>query len=328
MAFSPSLLALEHDWLRFLRYARCLTAITVSGYRWNWERYFAAERDRLGREPVLGDLTAAAVQEHLMVMFERGMKANTVSQRCAAICSFLGHLHSAGHLGDVAAQVIRPRVPRRFPPYLEEPDALRLCAPPAEPPRGAAAWFAVRDVALCNVCYEGGLRAGALAALEVNSVRWALPEPGVIRLSFATKGDKEHRVLLAASAEPLRAWFDRRKEVARPGETALFVGKDGRRLTRQAVTNIVRRRGAQLGLHAYPHKLRHSTGTHMTDNGVDLRDVQAHLGHADVATTVKYSHTSFRAQLRALRRHPLNRQAGKKKATVRGLLRKVLKKLD
>ncbi len=115
------------------------------------------------------------------------------------------------------------------------------------------------------------------------------------------KGSKERRVPLSAPAvAALRAWLRVRHEVVvddepKPGRTALFGNERGRRLTPRDVRRVLDRRSPSP---THPHALRHSFATHLLDGGADLRAVQELLGHADVATTQRYTHVS-RERLRA-----------------------------
>jgi integrase/recombinase XerD len=73
----------------------------------------------------------------------------------------------------------------------------------------------------------------------------------------------------------------------------LFLGRGGRKLTRQRVWQMVRAASAGAGRKASPHMLRHSCATHMVENGADLRTVQTILGHADISTTQVYTHLAL-----------------------------------
>jgi integrase/recombinase XerD len=73
----------------------------------------------------------------------------------------------------------------------------------------------------------------------------------------------------------------------------LFLGRGGRKLTRQRVWQMVRASSLNAGRNASPHMLRHSCATHMVENGADLRTVQTILGHADISTTQVYTHLAL-----------------------------------
>ena len=86
-----------------------------------------------------------------------------------------------------------------------------------------------------------------------------------------------------------------RARFSRKGRTSplLFLGRGGRKLTRQRVWQMVRAASVGAGRNASPHMLRHSCATHMVENGADLRTVQTILGHADISTTQVYTHLAL-----------------------------------
>ncbi len=148
---------------------------------------------------------------------------------------------------------------------------------------------------MLEVLYGSGIRVSELCGLDTSSVD--------LDRSAATvrgKGAKERRVPLSAPAvRALRAWLAVRHDVLvdDPGAARrpLFGNERGKALTPRDVRRIVDRRAPSP---THPHALRHSFATHLLDNGADLRAVQELLGHADVATTQRYTHVS-RERLRA-----------------------------
>jgi integrase/recombinase XerC len=93
----------------------------------------------------------------------------------------------------------------------------------------------------------------------------------------------------------LERWLRDRRDIAKPQEIALFVGRNGRRLSGRAVQARVaywaRRQG--LGVHVHPHLFRHSFASHLLESSGELRGVQELLGHADISTTQIYTHLDF-----------------------------------
>jgi integrase/recombinase XerD len=104
----------------------------------------------------------------------------------------------------------------------------------------------------------------------------------------------------------VQAWLAVRN-AGRVRDDTLFLGRTGKRMSRAAVWQVVKRhaRAANLRQNLTPHMLRHSFATHLLDNGADLRAVQEMLGHADIATTQIYTHVSTERLSRAHREfHP------------------------
>jgi integrase/recombinase XerC len=110
------------------------------------------------------------------------------------------------------------------------------------------------------------------------------------------KGRKSRIVPVGrAAVKALQGWLTVRPGMAKPDETALFVGRNGRRLGARAVQSRVgywaRRQG--LSMHVHPHLFRHSFASHLLESSGELRGVQELLGHADISTTQIYTHLDF-----------------------------------
>jgi integrase/recombinase XerC len=93
----------------------------------------------------------------------------------------------------------------------------------------------------------------------------------------------------------LQAWLAVRGEIAKPEESALFVGKNGKRISPRTVQTQLHQWGIKQGIAAnvHPHLLRHSFATHVLQSSGDLRAVQEMLGHASISTTQVYTHLDF-----------------------------------
>lgn len=163
-----------------------------------------------------------------------------------------------------------------------------------EPP-----WRRRRDDAVLEILYGSGVRVSELCSITLDDVRLADRA-----LMVWGKGAKERRVPIGESAAAaLAAWFAVRHDVV-PADAGrvLFANERGKPLTPRDVRRIIDRRSPSP---THPHALRHTFATHLLDGGADLRAVQELLGHADVATTQRYTHVS-RERLRSAYRstHP------------------------
>ncbi|HEY0342608.1 MAG TPA: tyrosine recombinase XerC [Steroidobacteraceae bacterium] len=184
-----------------------------------------------------------------------------------------------------AHDVRAPKGAKRLPETLDPDQMARLLDIPA----GDA--FVQRDRAIMELLYSSGLRLAELVGLDTGDLD--LTE-GMVRV--LGKGQKTRLVPVGSVAvKVLKQWLVDRVVLAKPEETALFVGRGGKRLGPRAIQTRValwaRREG--LSMHVYPHLFRHSFATHLLESSRELRGVQELLGHADISTTQVYTHLDF-----------------------------------
>jgi integrase/recombinase XerD len=268
---------------------------TVDAYR----RDLAALRTTI--EGRVGDVTAEQIESWLATMRADGRSPATIARRLAAVRSYLRHLTLVGTRADnPAAGIAGPRRPRTVPRTLSPAEAEKLVeAAVGSTPR------ALRDRALVELLYGAGLRVSEAVGLVKASVEL---EARIVRV--VGKGDKERLVPLGRpAAEALRRYMALgRPHLDRRHRPDLFLNARGGALTRAGAFLILRRLADRAGLEpgrVHPHLLRHSFATHLLEGGADLRSVQEMLGHADVATTERYTHVSDRHRREAyFRAHP------------------------
>jgi integrase/recombinase XerC len=183
------------------------------------------------------------------------------------------------------AGVRAPRAQKHLPAALSPDDAVRLVS--REDPSDAGR----RDRALFELAYSSGLRVSELTGLNVDSI-----DARTAEVRVTGKGAKTRIVPVGTHAlEALAKWLPIRARLARPGESALFLGRSGRRLAPREVQRRIKRWAAAAGLEVdvHPHMLRHSFASHVLQSSGDLRAVQEMLGHASIASTQVYTHLDF-----------------------------------
>jgi integrase/recombinase XerC len=232
----------------------------------------------------VGQLTTRLLRGYLVWLHEQGYSRATVARRLAAVRSWCRFLCRQGLLASSPATGLRgPRQNKKLPHFLGQEDIARLLtAPPADSPLG------LRDRAILETLYSAGLRVGELTGLDVTDLDL---EGGVA--TVRGKGRRERLALLGKDAvDAVRLWLTARGTL-RPGP-ALFLNKNGTRLTARSVGRLLEKYLAQAGLdpRTSPHTLRHSFATHLLDNGADIRSVQELLGHRSLATTQIYTHVT------------------------------------
>ncbi|MGY6588147.1 MAG: site-specific tyrosine recombinase XerD [Wenzhouxiangella sp.] len=247
----------------------------------------------------LNNLNRDQVLAYLSWRLKQGAAVASVTRALSSFRQFFAWLLRMGERSDnPMADIESPRKGRSLPGVLSaaQVEAL-LAAPDVSTPLG------LRDRALLETLYAGGLRVSELTGLELSALSL---DRGLVRVSG--KGGKERLVPLGEQAvDWLGRYLRQGRPTGRAGESHVFLSRTGRPLTREAVWQRIRQQAARAGIEqrVYPHLLRHSFATHLLDHGADLRVVQLLLGHADLGTTQIYTHVS-RARLGALyrRHHP------------------------
>jgi integrase/recombinase XerC len=193
-----------------------------------------------------------------------------------------------------------PKAPKPLPKALSVDDAVQLAEYHAAPDT-ADPWLECRDSALVELLYGCGLRVGELVDLDVQASAqakgWIDFEGGEAHV--LGKGSKRRSVPVGSKAlQAMQAWVAVREQGLTPAtaeQTAMFIGRNGTRLTAQAVWQRLRQRSLNAGLSTpvHPHMLRHSFASHLLQSSQDLRGVQELLGHANITTTQVYTRLDF-----------------------------------
>ncbi|HEX7196073.1 MAG TPA: site-specific tyrosine recombinase [Candidatus Limnocylindria bacterium] len=290
----PALVTAVDAFLQELRVERGLSPLTIRAYR-NDLAQFAEVADTRWRDdpqPLLDFVTG---------LQRAGARGSTQARKSAAVRSFYGFALREGlATRDVPALVDAPRPGSYLPDVLAPEDvASILDAPPADDLIG------IRDRAILELLYGCGLRVSELVGLDTDRVDLAGQQVRVIG-----KGNKERRVPMGDEArERLHRYRSgpRSEWTAGRPSPAVFVGKRGKRLSRESVWKLVKRWTEVAGVdqRVTPHTFRHSFATHLLEGGADLRVVQALLGHASISTTQLYTHlTGERVREVYARAHP------------------------
>ena len=225
------------------------------------------------------------LRRYVASLAARSCAKRTIARKVSSLRRYFGYLRREGLLTiDPSTALRAPAGDGRLPRVLDHADVAALLdgpTPEDEPP-----WRRLRDDAVLEVLYGSGVRVGELCGLDLDSLDLAA---GAV--SVWGKGSKQRRVPLSEPAiAALRAWLAVRCEVVLDAAgPALFGNGRGVRLATRDVRRIIDRRSARP---THPHALRHTFATHLLDGGADLRAVQELLGHADVATTQRYTHIS------------------------------------
>jgi integrase/recombinase XerC len=244
---------------------------------------YLEENQKEGSDPTIVD--PARLRRYSAWLNGQGYAASTIARRLASLRSFYRYLRRQGTVTtDPTSGLRNPKQSQRLPRLLRIDDVIRLLdAIPVHTALG------VRDRAMLETLYGGGLRVSELVGLNLDDIDF---ESDLVRVRG--KGRRER---LSPIGPMAIRWIHHYLPIRQPksaGEQAVFLNRYGTRLTTRSVGRLLEDHLARAGLTsaASPHTLRHSFATHLLDRGADLRSVQELLGHRNLTTTQIYTHVT------------------------------------
>lgn len=270
--------------------------------------------DHLGQSrAVVGlvDVKPHHIRTYLAALYSEQIERKTAARKISSLRSFYRFLVSRGVIESSPIVGVRfPKQPRKLPIFLDTEDIDKLFGMPS-----SDSWLGLRDIAILEVLYGGGLRVSELVGINVEDVDFG---QGIIRVRG--KGRKERLAPVGqyaiAAINAYRGSLERRSSGGdfQYEKNVLFVNKLGGRLTDRSVRRNLDRYLVKAGmdLSISPHTLRHTFATHILNNGADLRSVQELLGHKSIAATQVYTHlTTKRLKEVYENSHPLENELKK-----------------
>lgn len=274
------------EFVAYLRVEKGLRPASCEAYQRDLEQF--AEHIE-GRDGLLVSATQADVSGFMEGLRGHGVESRSIARKLSCLRGFYRWLLMDKRISyDPTVNVEMPSSWKVLPKSLAESEVEDMLERTGVAARSTDAdGLALRDHAILELLYAGGLRVGEIVALKEEDLHL-----DQARAQVRGKGDKERIVPLGRSAVEA---LERYLTLGRPGlvkagvQRALFLSVRGNALTRQWVWEMVRSTNRQ----ASPHMLRHSCATHMVEHGADLRSVQTLLGHSDIATTQVYTHVAL-----------------------------------
>jgi len=297
------------EYIAYLRVEKGMRPATCEAYARDLDQFAEHLESRAALLITAAEADLAAFLAHLRA---HHVDARSIARKLSCLRGFFRWLLLDKRIDhDPTVNIESPATWKVLPKSLAESEVAAMLdrsSAAAHSPEAArtpeAAALALRDHAILELLYAGGLRVGEIVALGEEDLHL-----DQARAQLRGKGDKERIVPLGRRAvEAIEEYVKRARPVLARGrlERALFLSIRGRALTRQWVWEMVRnaaRTGDSSARPVSPHMLRHSCATHMVEHGADLRSVQRLLGHADIATTQVYTHVAMEHLKRVHRDH-------------------------
>lgn len=274
------------DFLRTLR-ERNASAHTIKAYAGDLGNFAGYIGSRTWRQ-----IDHVSIRGFLSHLYEKGLSKASVARSLAAVRSLYRWLAQEGVVEqNPAALVSTPKLPKKLPrvPTIEEINSVLDGSMPE------VASFPERDRLMFELLYGCGIRSSELIGINLEDVRMSA-EAILIR----GKGKKERYVPFGdAARSALAAYLPARQQViaaSKKATAALLINRRGGRLTTRSVGRIIKKIAVAKGLSpdVHPHTLRHAFGTHLLEEGADLRAIQEMLGHERLSTTQRYTQLSMK----------------------------------
>ena len=294
---------MAEQFLAMLANERGSSEHTVRAYAREVRSFAAYLEKTLGKNARVAKVDHLHIRAYLGLLYERGLTKASAARALAAVRSWFKWLAKEGKVKQNPALLVStPKLPKHLPrvPSMEEVNrvlnSLESEGSVAKDKQDAAAW-PERDRVIFELLYGCGIRNSELVGLDMGSVKWR--DAAVL---VRGKGRKERLVPLGdEAAVALKAYLPLREaKLLAAGKGALVVNgplvmnlrmRGDCRLTTRSVGRIVKAIALSRGLAAdvHPHTLRHAFGTHMLEEGADLRAIQEMLGHERLSTTQRYT---------------------------------------
>lgn len=296
---SRRLTTLREGYLAMLRSERAASAHTLRAYERELEQFISYLTKQFGEGCDITRVEHLHVRGYLADLYGRGLSKASTARALAAVRSWFKWLARMGHVPqNPAALVATPKLPKHLPrvPTIEQIN--RALDSKAQSEDEETGGWPARDAVIFELLYGCGIRNAELVGLDLKHIRWAAET-----LLVRGKGAKERLVPFGdAAAVAIRAYLPERTArltVAGKQTDALLLSarvKSNGRLTTRSVGRIVKRIAIAHGMapETHPHTLRHAFGTHMLEEGADLRAIQELLGHERLSTTQRYTQLTVR----------------------------------
>ncbi|MFN3920898.1 MAG: site-specific tyrosine recombinase/integron integrase [Caldimicrobium sp.] len=284
--------------LKYLEIERNFSKNTLRAYAKDLEEFKCfLEKNSI----LLETLTLPHLREYILSLKIKGSKASTINRKVSALRSFLKFLAKKGYFTNTLASKLTFKESSTKLPYVPSEEEVNQLINQVS----LDDFQNLRTRIIFELLYGSGLRISELANLRLNDLDL---ERKIIRVRG--KGQKERLVPISKRAmEVLTLYLFQREALLsslKKDTDYLFINKLGKRLSERWIFELIKKEGLKRGLYKlHPHALRHAFATHLLNAGMDLRSIQALLGHKSLATTQRYTKVQYEYLLKVyLQAHP------------------------
>lgn len=273
--------------LQYIQYEKRYSTHTVEAYS-NDLRSFREFLDTPEQKGVgFAEADALNLRDWVVEMAEAGLSARTINRRLSCLQSFYKYLERMGWAESNPLKLLhRPKTGRRLPKFVKEQSISDLFNNVAFPD----GFEGCRDRMILETLYATGIRVSELTAITIHDINW-----GAGTIKVLGKRNKERLLPVPVQfLESLKNYLHLRSQTGAK-DSSVFISEKGANLNRNLVYKIVNKYLSQVSTldQKSPHVMRHTFATHMLNAGANLNAIKELLGHANLAATQIYTHTSL-----------------------------------
>lgn len=273
--------------LNYLKYEKRYSVHTVTAYAKDLDQFM-----QFGNEMVGGFSFEAAdhhlIRQWIISLMDEGITVLSVKRKISTLRSLYKFLLREGVMATNPTElVIMPKSGKKLPRFVQEKEMDQLL----DQPNFTKDFEGLRDKAVLSLFYGTGMRLSELKGIRLTDL-----SPGEKLIKVTGKRNKERIIPYPAEVgNDIGAYLVCRNELFGDAGSWLFLTEKGEQVYDKLLYRIVNK---YLGLvttmeKRSPHALRHSYATHLLNRGADLNAIKELLGHANLAATQVYTHTSF-----------------------------------
>lgn len=276
------------EFLLYLETIKGFSSNTVTSYRNDLEKFkFFCGSDKYADEYTFNDLRYA-----IPCLSERGSKSTTINRYISAVRGLFAYCKKFGYIKDNPSLKLKTvRTDKLYHKVVTQKEMYNVCTSP----ENKELLWPLRDKALFEMLYSSGCRVSEICSLTLRSF-----SSGYTKAKITGKGNKDRIVFFEKDAvDALKAYLEERNGFLKTNYpdrkvNAVFINRTGTPLTTRGVAWVLSKYTSAEGInhHFSPHDFRHAFATVLVDEGLDIRKVQALLGHSSISTTQRYTHVS------------------------------------
>jgi len=274
------------DFIDYLRFEKNYSAHTITAYRGDLESL--EEFLNNDYEVEIKEATYPLIRSWITTLMDEKVTSRSINRKVSSLKAYYKYLRV---IGELEVNPLEHHKSLKTAHKVQVPFSKTEVEKILNTSYDQMDFISVRNVLIIEILYVTGMRRAELIDLSINDVNLSANT-----LRVTGKRNKQRVIpLIKSIVIKLHAYINLRKQVANIESVELFVTEKGVKLYPSLVYRIINTYFSEVSskVKRSPHMLRHSFATHLLDEGADLNAVKEILGHASLASTQVYTHTSM-----------------------------------